>query len=238
MRHVFGTTRKLHDSVTFSPTAVVTRTGSLTITDSAASSPQTVSLSGTGTVPDFTFATGGSATTATVTSRQTANYTLSLLAAAGFNGSVGLTCTQAPLNAHCTVSPSSLPLSAGKSSSFTVTVTTNSSSGLLLPRLLIVLAVGSFGSLIAFTFVWSGRRTFRLSGRLSGAQAYGLMAAVLMYVLIATAMVGCGGGEQQPTRRRPRRQRRPVLTRYYSSRRKGPLKINCDRLIFDKPGNG
>src|SRR5262249_30988258 len=37
--------------VTFSPTVTGTRTGTLTITDNAAGSPQSVSLSGTGTTP-------------------------------------------------------------------------------------------------------------------------------------------------------------------------------------------
>jgi hypothetical protein len=43
--------------VTFKPTAEGTRTGSLTITDNAANSPQTVALTGTGTVVELSPAT-------------------------------------------------------------------------------------------------------------------------------------------------------------------------------------
>ncbi len=64
-------------SVTFKPTAGGTRTGTLSIADDAAQSPQNVSLSGTG--QDFTFAPApGSSTTATVAPGSPASYTLSV----------------------------------------------------------------------------------------------------------------------------------------------------------------
>jgi hypothetical protein len=46
-------------SVIFTPTSAGTRTGSLTITDNAAGSPQTVNLSGTGTTPAVSLSTSG-----------------------------------------------------------------------------------------------------------------------------------------------------------------------------------
>jgi len=113
-------------SVTFKPTAAGTRTGSITISDNAAGSPQSVGLSGTG--EDFTLAAAsGSATTATVAPGSPASYTLSVTGEGGFNQSVSLACSGAPSEATCTVSPS--PVTAASSATnVTVTVTTTAPS--------------------------------------------------------------------------------------------------------------
>ena len=86
-------------SVIFEPTAVGTRTGTLSIADNAAQSPQTVALSGTG--QDFTVAPpSGSTTTATVSPGQPATYTLSVEGEGGFNQAVSFTCTGDSLRIH------------------------------------------------------------------------------------------------------------------------------------------
>ena len=94
-------------NVTFSPTATGPLTGTLTITDNSngvAGSTQSVALSGTG--QDFTLAPpSGSSTSATVAPGQSATYTLSVAGEGGFNQSVSFTCTGAPSEATCTVSP-------------------------------------------------------------------------------------------------------------------------------------
>lgn len=66
-------------AVVFAPSAAGTRTGTLTITDNAPASPQTVSLTGTGASPSLGLGlpTGGSGS-ATVTAGGTATYTLTI----------------------------------------------------------------------------------------------------------------------------------------------------------------
>jgi hypothetical protein len=59
-------------------------------------------------VPDFTFS--GTPSTATVTAGQTANYSLTLTPLNGFNQQISLTCSGAPLNSTCSVSPPTLTL--------------------------------------------------------------------------------------------------------------------------------
>jgi hypothetical protein len=117
-------------SVTFTPTAGGSRTGSVTITDNAPGSPQTVMLTGTG--EDFSMAASGTPS-ATVTPGQTATYTLSLAASGGFSGNVALTCTGAPTAATCSISPSTVALSGTSAVTATVTVTTTAASQMLPP---------------------------------------------------------------------------------------------------------
>jgi hypothetical protein len=92
-------------TVTFTPSATGTRTGTLTIVDNAAGSPETVMLSGTGASPEigFTIAPGGSST-ATVQAGAEANYSLAV-GAAGMSGSASLTCIGVPPEATCSVPP-------------------------------------------------------------------------------------------------------------------------------------
>lgn len=106
--------------VAFTPTVAGPRTGTLTFTDSAASSPQTLALSGTGI--DFSLTPNGP-TSVTVTSGATASYGLLLTSAVGVPGTVGFTCSGAPAHASCAVSPTAPPL-GGVTTSVTVNIGT------------------------------------------------------------------------------------------------------------------
>ena len=98
--------------------------------DNAPGSPQAVQLSGTG--QDFSLAPKGSATV-TVAPGQTATYTVTVTPSGGFNQSVDLSCTGAPLQSTCTVS-SSVTLDGVNPSMVTVSVvTTASAMGLTQP---------------------------------------------------------------------------------------------------------
>lgn len=111
--------------VTFTPTASGTRTGTLTITDNAPNSPQTVSLSGTGGAPNLGLgiASGGS-NSATVAAGSTAKYSLTI-GGQGVSGTASLACTGAPTGAVCTV-PATETLSATAAATFAVNVSTAS----------------------------------------------------------------------------------------------------------------
>lgn len=115
-------------SVIFAPASAGAVAGSLTITDSAPGSPQTVNLSGTGVAPISVGAGSGGSTLATVTSGGTATYNLSLTGASGFSGNVSLRCSGAPQDATCSINPATIDLSSGGSANFTVTVTTSQST--------------------------------------------------------------------------------------------------------------
>jgi hypothetical protein len=107
----------------FDPTVSGARAGTLTITDGAANSPQTVPLSGTG--QDFSVA--AASVTATVKAGQTAVYMLTLAPDGGFNQPVTFTCSGAPAQSSCAVSPNPATLN-GSTATATVTVATTAAS--------------------------------------------------------------------------------------------------------------
>src|SRR5271170_2834399 len=115
-------------SVTFTPTAAGTRNGSLTITDNAGNSPQTVVLNGTGSSVTVTSSstsliissTGGSATAS-----------IQLSSVGGFSGTVDLACkvayegTGTPTDAPtCTLNPAQEQVIGDSPASTTLIVST------------------------------------------------------------------------------------------------------------------
>jgi hypothetical protein len=106
--------------IVFAPNAAATRTGTFTVTDNAASSPQSLQLTGTGV--DFALTANGS-TTQTVTAGGQAVYPLLLSSAAGVPGTVAFTCAPIPAHATCVVSPATTAL--GATTPITVTVATS-----------------------------------------------------------------------------------------------------------------
>ena len=93
--------------VVFAPTVAGRRTGTLTVTDSAGSSPQIEALTGTGI--DFSLSPNGN-TSVTVASGGSAVFPLLLASPAGVPGTAVMSCTGAPANATCVVQPASVPL--------------------------------------------------------------------------------------------------------------------------------
>jgi hypothetical protein len=119
-------------SVTFTPTAAGSRTGTLTITDNASGSPQTVSLSGGGE----TVSVSSSSTGLTITSPGgSSTATIQLLPQGGFKGIINLTCAvsyqgQGTPNSPptCSLSPSQAQVTGTSSVSSTLTVSTTAAS--------------------------------------------------------------------------------------------------------------
>lgn len=89
-------------------------------------------LSATAQAPDFALAVSGSPASATVSAGQTATYKLSVTPQAGLSGTVSFTCSGAPLEATCTVNPTSIDLSGPASVPVTVTVSTTARSAIWL----------------------------------------------------------------------------------------------------------
>lgn len=178
-------------TVTFTPTASGARLGTLTVTDNAANSPQTVPLSGTGTAPDFNFGTGGSNTTsATVTVGQTATYSLSIVSGSGSSGVVMLTCTQAPENANCSVNPSSLTLTTGGTQSFTVSVATSTATSASLATHFSIATLGcGFFCLFGLPLALRRRNHLQFSADLLRMMLVGAISLAIL-----ASLSSCGGG--------------------------------------------
>ncbi len=140
-------------NIVFAPTATGNQTGSLTIADNAATSPQTVTLSGTGS--DFSLTTSTNA--ATVQVGNTATYTLNVAGLGGnFNSPVTLVCSGAPVNAACSVSPISVTPGANTASATVTITTTTAAASVWPPRQQSIFAVcfsglGVFGTLLIGT---------------------------------------------------------------------------------------
>ncbi|MGH9701846.1 MAG: choice-of-anchor D domain-containing protein, partial [Candidatus Acidiferrales bacterium] len=175
--------------VFFDPSASGTRTGTLTITDSAGNSPQTVALSGTG--EDFSV-TPAAAPTATVKAGQTAVYMLNLTPGGGFSPQVMFTCAGAPVEASCVVSPNPAMLS-GLNTTVAVNVATTAKSLVFLraPKL-------DPGVLVKY---WSLALEFLLAGliliwnqqRRDKRGSMGLTTVLLLSCALLT-ISACGGG--------------------------------------------
>jgi len=111
-------------SVTFSPVGAGTQSGTITLTDNAADSPQTIQLSGTG----IDFAISSSTPSQTVSPGQVANYSLTLAPQNGFDQKVNLVCTGAPSESTCTLTPNTVTLNGTASGTVAVAVSTTAAS--------------------------------------------------------------------------------------------------------------
>jgi hypothetical protein len=178
--------------VFFDPITGGTRAGTLTITDNASDSPQTINFSGVG--QDFSVSASSSAT-ATVSSGQTANYTLAIAPGGGFNQKVALNCSGGPPSSTCSLSSSSIALNGSSPSSVTVTVSTGVGSAS--PTTLIKLPpintnmhlLFSIAGLVMFVTLWPLVQFDRRSSwLLRGTTAAGL-------IFVAVTFSSCGGGD-------------------------------------------
>ena len=184
-------------NVAFSPTASGPRTGAIAVSDNADGSPHTVMLTGTGedfflTVPP------GSSTAATISPGGTATYTLNIVGADGFNQNATFTCTGAPSEARCTVSPASVSLSRS-STNVTVTVATTAPS-LATPRHspLPPFRPARPGPWLLWTMglVASASLAWTIQSRMHpGAErSRAVLATFTVLSLVVLAMAACGGG--------------------------------------------
>jgi hypothetical protein len=112
-------------NITFAPTATGARTGTLTVTDNASGSPQTIPLTGTGW--DFQVT---ASSPQTGKSPLTFNATMTPLG--GFNQSVAFACTGAPAGTTCAIAT---PVTAadGKTAQSVQVTVTRTGSALLIP---------------------------------------------------------------------------------------------------------
>lgn len=110
-------------TVTFKPSVGGEKSATITITDNAAGSPQTVQLSGAGIDFPLGLAPGGSSS-ATVAAGQTAIFNLQITPVGPFNGELKLNCTSVIQAAVCTPVPAVVNITGPSPVPFQVTVST------------------------------------------------------------------------------------------------------------------
>ncbi|MGA8271225.1 MAG: choice-of-anchor D domain-containing protein [Candidatus Sulfotelmatobacter sp.] len=174
-------------NVTFTPTVSGSRSGSLTITDSALTSSQTVSLSGSGS--DFSLASSPGSDT--IDSGAAASYKLTVSPVGGsFANAVKLTCSGLPAQASCGFSPSTVTPGANAASA-TLSITTGASATAALP-----VHSSHSGSLFA---IWMPLQGLGLFGMILAAprcdkRKLRVLAVLALLVVVLIAMTGCAGG--------------------------------------------
>ena len=119
--------------VTFTPTALGARPGSLTVSSSDPSSPVTVPLTGTAIATGSFLLTvgGGNAASVSVKSGGPATYTLTITPTGSFAGSVALTCAalQPAQFASCSIAPALVTLNGAAQTSIATINTITSADG-------------------------------------------------------------------------------------------------------------
>jgi 6-phosphogluconolactonase (cycloisomerase 2 family) len=186
----------------FNPIGPGQRVADLMIADDVAGPRQTISLSATANPAFSGGAAPGGSTSASVTAGQTAQYQMQLTPGPGYNSTVSLACSGAPLGATCQV-PASVSIANGLPAPFTVTVSTR--GGAMMPpsipgrfvppagiRVLLLLA-------LAWILVKAGKNRWMFEGalrprRLAGS---GALAAVFLCSVIFAA--GCGSSSATTT---------------------------------------
>jgi hypothetical protein len=175
--------------IAFSPTQAGAQQGALTLAFSDGTPSLVVQLAGTAVAPppfvSFS-AQSGSSTSSTVTRGQTASYKLVATASAAFSGTVALTCSDAAANSVCSVSPTSVMLTAGGQADFTVTVATGEPvAGVQRSSSLILSGFGLLGTAGALMLLFRRRRLLHSLA----------MVSLLAFSMAAICgMVSCGGG--------------------------------------------
>jgi hypothetical protein len=111
-------------SVAFKPSTGGARTGSLSVADNASPSTQTVVLSGAG----MDFSVSVSAGTSSLNAGQTANMTAAVSPDGGFSQQVSLSCSGAPADSVCSITPAQVTTNGSTPSSVSVAITTTSRS--------------------------------------------------------------------------------------------------------------
>ena len=177
-------------SVTFVPSGVGNRTGTIAIAQSGGGSPQSIALAGIGAAaPDFTIGlSSGSQASQTVPAGQSAQFSLAIAPAGTFAGTVNLSCSVAPGATpapSCSLSNSAVQLSG---TALTVTVTigttapkTASRSGFPFGGAPVAWTAMLLGTLLP----WKRRRA--------------LMIAITVITFAGVSVIGCsGGGSSSP----------------------------------------
>jgi hypothetical protein len=185
--------------LTFKPTVIGTRTGTLTVTDDSLNvvgTVQSVALTGVGKGFAYSIPAGGSSTK-TVVAGANAQYSVVATAAGGFAQAVTFTCSVVNYynSMVCAVDPNSFTFTASATSvTLTVTVTTRAraiGAPLSGPRM----PLGGLGMLTGQMFLMFLLMLVALAAGLRQRRAWVLLAAALLFV---TMLAACGASQAPP----------------------------------------
>jgi sugar lactone lactonase YvrE len=193
-------------NVTFTPAATASgnRTAMIMLVDNAASGTQTIPLTGTATAaPALTLnlgAAAGSSLSQTVTAGKTATYMLQI--SANQNVTVSFACTGAPTAATCTAPATAAVTGGAPPTAVSVTVATTA-RGMLVPQsepatrmqppaAIRMLTFSALAMLLLIATLLAATQS--PAGRLRVARVALSACLVLMPIMAATLVGGCGGG--------------------------------------------
>jgi hypothetical protein len=189
-------------SVTYAPAAAGTSTAMVIVVDNATGGSQTINLTGTATAAALTLnlgAASGSSLSQTVAAGKTATYSLQI--SANQSVSVSFACTGAPTAATCPA-PAAVQLTANTPATVTVTVSTTA-RGMLAPQsepmtrmqppaAIQMLPLSVLATLLLIVTLLAATQSH--AGRLRVARVALSACLVLMPIMAATLIGGCGGG--------------------------------------------
>jgi hypothetical protein len=187
-------------TIVFAPTAPGPIAGTLTFSDNAAGGVQTTSLSGVGI--DFALTAAGVTSGTVAGSGASVTYALQLSSLAGLSGNVALSCSGAPANSTCSVTPSVGALGTTTPVIVTLETAVSSTAAIALPARPFRSSTGPKAILLAlllpFAF-WQRRRTPRLARVLVMICALGVLSSCgSSRTIPATGIGGGGGGSSTP----------------------------------------
>jgi hypothetical protein len=174
-------------NVTFAPTTVGTRAGTLTISDNATGSPQTVSITGSGS--DFSLTSSPGSDTVKAGSAATYNLTITPLGGS-FAYAVKLACSGLPAEASCTLTPAAVT-PGGSTATSTLSITTTASTADALP-----IRRSRHASVYAIWIQLQGICFFGmvLAGRKRSSKKMRAIALLVLLIVVLILMTGCAGG--------------------------------------------
>ena len=191
---LLGTISVTNSSAVYTATALTVGSHSITAVYSgdANFNPNTssaASITVSALAPAFTVSSTPGSVNVTVGQQGLA--TLTLTANAAFSGSIAFTCSGLPANASCTVNPSQVTLAGSSSTQATVVIGTTASSAASSRSPLSPFSKFAGGASLAGLFFCFSRRRFR--------RAAPWMFAILLVVIVSTALTGCGSGSSVKT---------------------------------------
>jgi hypothetical protein len=211
-----ATTGTCSISVIFKPTAAGARVAEVDIADNVTGSPQVIMLTGTGggtfAISQLEASGGAAGATQTVTAGATATYKMQVTATGGVStdtASVTITCmTPAALTkAICTVPATAVAVTVAAPGEFNLTISTTASTAMLAPQFqtqrmqpptamqMLPLAVLALLFSMVTMFSWIQNP----AGRQRMIRVALSACLILMPIVAATAMSGCGGGSSSTT---------------------------------------
>ena len=172
-------------NVSFTPTAVGSRVGAVTITDNAAGSPETVSLSGSGTQAP-TYSLTGPESPVSATSGSTAKIKITVMPQGGaYDSAVAMSVSGLPSGATAVFSsPTVTPGSAGASTTMSVTFPASTTAAPQGTRRIVPSPI----AMVAFLCLLFCLGTFTRRERVSQA-----MAAIIWVTVLASSAAMLGG---------------------------------------------